>query len=110
MGLISFSIFTGSVSWVIPRRLTKRLTWVSTGKPGRPSATLRTTLAVFLPTPGRLTRSDIDSGTDPPNSVINFWPFLVNFLPWTDTSRSFLHIPLCPVFLLLLKLQGLDIS
>ena len=72
MGLISFSIFTGSVSWVISRRLTKRLTWVSTGKPGRPSATLRTTLAVFLPTPGRLTRSDIDSGTDPPNSVINF--------------------------------------
>jgi hypothetical protein len=40
-----------------PERLLSRPTWVSTGRPGRSKATLRTTLPVLRPTPGRVTRS-----------------------------------------------------
>ncbi len=43
-----------------------RCTWVSTGRPGRSKATLRTTLAVLRPTPGRVTRSAMAEGTSPP--------------------------------------------
>ena len=43
MALSSYSIFTGSVCSVSPRRRLNRVTCVSTGKPGSPSATLRTT-------------------------------------------------------------------
>ena len=38
---------------------------VSTAKPGRPKATLRTTLAVLRPTPGSVTRSAMAVGTCP---------------------------------------------
>src|SRR5262245_13092685 len=58
-GLRSISIFTGSVSVVRPSRRDSRCTWGSTGRPGSSMATLRTTLAVLRPTPGRVTRSDI---------------------------------------------------
>ena len=36
-----------------PNRFDSRPTWVSTGRPGRPNATLRTTLPVLRPTPGK---------------------------------------------------------
>ena len=39
------------------RRSLTRSTWVSTGRPGSPNATLRTTLPVLRPTPGMVTRS-----------------------------------------------------
>ena len=65
MASSSCSIRTGSVWSVSPSRRARRVTWVSTGRPGSPIATLRTTLAVLRPTPGRVTRSSIGSGTDP---------------------------------------------
>lgn len=64
---------TGSDSVVMPSRAVRRVTWVSTGKPGRSSATLRTTFAVFRPTPASAVRSSIDPGTSP---------------PWTSTRRD----------------------
>ena len=53
MALSASSAFTGSVSWVRSRRRDSRPTWVSTGRPGRSIATLRSTLAVLRPTPGQ---------------------------------------------------------
>src|SRR5439155_1399773 len=50
-----------------PSRRVSRVTWVSTANPGMPKATPSTTLAVFLPTPGKVTRSSIRGGTSPPN-------------------------------------------
>ena len=58
----SSSTFTGSSCSVSPRRRDSRPTWVSTGRPGRPKATLRTTLAVLRPTPGSVTRSSSAGG------------------------------------------------
>ena len=43
--------------------LGQRRTWVSTGSPGRPNATLRATLPVLRPTPGSVTRSSRSAGT-----------------------------------------------
>src|SRR6184192_595312 len=63
----SDSILTGSVLRVRPSRRVSRVTWVSTANPGMPNATPSTTLAVFLPTPGKVTRSSIRGGTSPPN-------------------------------------------
>ncbi len=57
-----------------------RPTWVSTGRPGRPMATLRTTLAVLRPTPGRLVRSSIDDGTSPPKRSVTPWAIPTRFL------------------------------
>jgi hypothetical protein len=48
----SVSMRTGSVASVRPSSRVSRVTWVSTGRPGRPKPTLRTTLAVLRPTPG----------------------------------------------------------
>ena len=73
MGFSSFSTATGSVASVMPRRRERRPTWVSTGRPGRSKATLRTTLAVLRPTPGRAVNSRMEAGTSP---------------PWWRTSRS----------------------
>src|SRR5918996_143018 len=67
IGFNSSSTFTGSVFFVSPSRRDSRSTWVSTGRPGSPMATLRTTLPVLRPTPGRVTRSDSLRGTSPPN-------------------------------------------
>ena len=53
MALSTCSTLTGSSSVVSPSRFERRSTWVSTGSPGRPMATLRTTLPVFRPTPGQ---------------------------------------------------------
>ena len=39
---------------------------MSTGSPGSPKATLRTTLPVLRPTPGIVTRSSSAVGTSPP--------------------------------------------
>ncbi len=66
IGLSASSAFTGSVSCVRSSRRERRPTWVSTGRPGRSSATLRSTLAVLRPTPGMVTRSSIALGTSPP--------------------------------------------
>ena len=63
----SCSTLTGSLSSVRPNRLLSRRTCVSTGSPGRSKATLRTTLAVFRPTPGTVTKSSSLVGTSPPN-------------------------------------------
>src|SRR5881227_3867358 len=63
----SASILTGSVLLVRRSRRVSRVTWVSTANPGMPNATPSTTLAVFLPTPGKVTRSSIRGGTSPPN-------------------------------------------
>src|SRR4029450_2347939 len=52
-GLRAISILTGSVSVVSPSRRDRRWTWVSTGRPGSPMATLRTTFAVLGPPAGR---------------------------------------------------------
>ena len=65
MELSTYSTFTGSVSSVMPNRRASRNTCVSTGKPGRPRATDRTTLAVLRPTPGNVTRSSTAPGTSP---------------------------------------------
>ncbi len=40
---------------------------MSTGRPGSPKSTLRTTLPVLRPTPGTVTRSASSVGTWPPN-------------------------------------------
>ena len=61
------SSFTGSRSSLKPRRPERRMTWVSTGSPGASKATERITFAVFLPTPGKVTRSESVSGTSPEN-------------------------------------------
>jgi len=66
MRFTSCSIRTGSVSVVIPSRAVNRCTWVSTGNPGRPSATDRTTFAVLRPTPAKDVRSSMPPGTTPP--------------------------------------------
>jgi hypothetical protein len=66
MAQISDSTLTGSLWVVSPRRRTIRPTWVSTGRPGSSKATLRTTLAVFRPTPGNFTSWSISEGTRPP--------------------------------------------
>ncbi len=63
----SSSIFTGSVSFVSFSRRTKRVTWVSTGRPGNPNATDRTTLPVLRPTPGKESSWSMSLGTSPPN-------------------------------------------
>ncbi len=52
----SFCAAAGKASVRCSRWLTRR-TWVSTGSPGSSKATLRTTLPVLRPTPGRVTRS-----------------------------------------------------
>ena len=62
----SVSISTGSVDEVSFNLPVSRVTWVSTAKPGFPKATPSTTLAVLRPTPRRVTRSSIRSGTRPP--------------------------------------------
>ncbi len=49
-----------------PVRLATRKMWVSTAMVGSPKATLRTTLAVLRPTPGRDSRSSRRRGTSPP--------------------------------------------
>src|ERR1035441_5655016 len=49
MRLRTVSTRTGSVWSVRPRRSDSRCTWVSTGRPGNPKATLRTTFAVLRP-------------------------------------------------------------
>ena len=67
MAFRTCSTLTGSVSSVRPSRLDRRCTWVSTGRPGRSNATLRSTLAVLRPTPGNVTRSSIREGTTPSN-------------------------------------------
>ena len=48
----SCSIFTGSVSFVSLSRRARRVTCVSTGRPGSSNHTERTTLPVLRPTPG----------------------------------------------------------
>ena len=53
----SASTFTGSTLVVQPNRRASRPKWVSTVMPGMPKALPSTTLAVFRPTPGRVTRS-----------------------------------------------------
>lgn len=63
----SLSICTGSCAVVKPRRRVNRVTWVSTGNPGTPYATPRTTFAVLRPTPRRVSSSSIVRGTSPPN-------------------------------------------
>ncbi len=65
IGFNSLSTTTGSVEVVSPSSRDSRSTWVSTGRPGRSSATLRTTFAVLRPTPGIDTSSDMRSGTTP---------------------------------------------
>src|SRR6202521_751454 len=62
------SIFTGSLDDVSFSRLVRRLTWVSTAKPGTPKPTPRITFAVLRPMPGSLTRSSMLFGTSPPKS------------------------------------------
>ena len=57
MALSSSSTRPGRSAVVRPSRRASRPTWVSTGRPGRSKATLRTTLPVLRPTPGRVTRS-----------------------------------------------------
>ena len=91
------STFTGSVSWVMPRRFTRRPTWVSTGNPGRSRATERTTLAVLRPTPGSVTRSSMRAGhlaavarrrarAAIPMSDFDFWR--KNPVDWMSASSS----------------------
>ena len=70
----SDSIRTGSLDWVKPSSFVSRATWVSTARPGRSNATLLITLAVFRPTPGRLTRSSIAVGTSPANLLSSSRP------------------------------------
>ncbi len=62
----SASILSGSVSLVQRKRCDSRAKWVSTVMPGTPNAFPSTTFAVFLPTPGSVTRSFILCGTSPP--------------------------------------------
>src|SRR5215471_12584564 len=59
----SNSILTGSVCVVQPNRVASRAKWVSTVMPGTPNALPSTTFAVFLPTPGSVTRSFRRRGT-----------------------------------------------
>ncbi len=66
MAIRSCSILTGSLESDKPKRLDMRIMWVSMMMPaGFLKAQLRTTLAVFLATPGRESRSSILSGTWP---------------------------------------------
>src|SRR5699024_7676728 len=61
----SRSTRTGSVASVHRHRCTSRMKWVSTVSPGTPNALPNTTLAVFLPKPGSVTRSSSRPGTSP---------------------------------------------
>ena len=60
------SILTESSAEAMPSRFLTRSTCRSTGEPGTRSACPSTTLAVFRPTPGNLTRSSMRAGTLPP--------------------------------------------
>ena len=94
--LRSSSTFTGSVSFVSFRRFESRRTCVSTGRPGRPNATERTTLPVLRPTPGSVTRSSSSVGTSPskrssnadaiPMRLFVFWR--KNPVEWMSSSTS----------------------
>ena len=59
------SIFTGSFSLVSLSRCDSRVTCVSTGRPGSPNQTERTTLPVLRPTPGSVTKSASSVGISP---------------------------------------------
>ena len=60
------SIFKGSLEGNPNSLETTLEKWVSTTIPGRPSTLDRKQLAVFLPTPGRETKSSMEEGTAPP--------------------------------------------
>src|SRR6266705_2496334 len=70
----SASTLTGSVSVVQPSLAASRPKWVSTVMPGTPNAFPSTTLAVFLPTPGSVTRSFRRRGTSPRYRSHSAWP------------------------------------
>ena len=63
--LRSNSILSGLVLFVNPSRCERRMTWVSTPMVCWPKALPSTILAVFRPTPGRVSRSSSLSGTLP---------------------------------------------
>ena len=67
MAVSSASTFSGSFCLVSMSSRLMRPTWVSTGSPGKPKATLRTTLPVLRPTPGSVTRSSRAVGTSHAN-------------------------------------------
>ncbi len=58
-----------TISWC----LQIRPTWVSTAKAGIPKPTLKTTLAVFLPTPAKASNSSRVCGTMPSCRSNNCW-------------------------------------
>ena len=59
--------FSGDFVLTSPIRFSTRLTWVSTGKPGRPKALPKMTLALLRPIPGSFSNSAMVRGTVPPN-------------------------------------------
>lgn len=75
----SNSTLVGSVFSVRPRRLEILPAWVSTTIPGTLNMSPKTKLAVFLPTPGRVRRSFILSGTLPLKSEMIFWTQAIIF-------------------------------
>src|SRR5216683_6634831 len=68
------SILTGSRDDTSLSRLVRRITCVSTAKPGTLNPTPRMTLAVLRPMPGILSRSSMFPGTSPPNSSTRVLP------------------------------------
>ena len=60
------STSSGVLPGARPVRLQTRKMWVSTAMVGSPKATLRTTLAVLRPTPGRVSSTSREGGTSPP--------------------------------------------
>ena len=76
----SDSIRTGSSESVQPKRLASRPKWVSTVMPGMPKALPSTTLAVFRPTPGSVTRSSSRPGTSPSYSSTSRLHSAIRFL------------------------------
>ena len=60
------SLSAGVRVWISPQRLEMRCTCTSTQIPGLPKPTVTTRFAVFRPTPLRVRRSSIRSGTRPP--------------------------------------------
>jgi hypothetical protein len=63
----SVSLCSGFLVLMRPSRLEILWTWTSTTRAGCPKPYSTTAFAVFLPTPGRESRSSILFGTWPPN-------------------------------------------
>ena len=79
----SASTFSGSALAVRASNRLNRPTWVSTGRPGKPKATLRTTLPVLRPTPGNVTKSSSRVGTWQSKRSHSAWARPMMFLALT---------------------------